>query len=189
MCASRAEKKLKKRERGERGRALTLARLTARLVLRAGTLKAQAETGLLQGGGAKRRSRSGDRGMLVLLVVLLVPCALVSALVRCDETWSSTALAFAGSSALVRHFNAPPAAAAAAKASVIGAREKERASLVVTVREKLRLDTAVYALRFVEKMSAFFCDSKFADRNCMQEGRKNNIQPANLRFENGCRSA
>lgn len=74
--------------------------------------------------------------MLVLLVILLVPCALVSALVRCDESWSSSALAFAGSSALVRRSNAPPAPAT--EASVIGARKQERASPVVTVRERGR---------------------------------------------------
>lgn len=97
--------------------------------------------------------------MLVLLVVLLVPCALVSALVRCDESWSSTAaLAFAGSSALVRRSNAPPAAA---EASVIGARKKERTSPVVTVRgsrtererERLRL---TQQLRDTKKERVYF---------------------------------
>lgn len=111
--------------------------------------------------------------MLVLLVVLLVPCALVSALVRCDETWSPTALAFASSSALVWRSNAPPRAAA--EASVIGARKKERTSPVVTVRQRERERDSVieaaldagfgdeargmctYALEIRRQMCEFLC--------------------------------
>lgn len=115
----------KKKKKQERERPSRVARATA--------LRAQRDW---EGRGADSSRRSiSDRGMLVLLVVLLVPCALVSALVRCDETWSPTALAFASSSALVGRSNAPPSAA---EASVIGARKKERTSPVVTVRARER---------------------------------------------------
>lgn len=64
--------------------------------------------------------------MLVLLVVLLVPCALVSALVRCDDAFVHAPWPAIGRSTASR--------AAEASASAIGARRQDRTSPVVKVR-------------------------------------------------------
>ncbi len=71
--------------------------------------------------------------MLVLLVVLLVPCALVSALVRCDEAWT-TAFVRAPFPAIGRSGVPAAGGAAEASASAIGARRQDRTSPIVTVR-------------------------------------------------------
>lgn len=75
----------------------------------------------------------GERGMLVLLVVLLIPCALVSALVSCDESWlrSSSTAAFCLPSGCFS-----VAAAVGKKASVVRGGGKQRVPAAVTVRGK-----------------------------------------------------
>lgn len=80
------------------------------------------------------RRIKGERGMLVLLVVLLIPCALVSALVSCDESWlrsSSTAAAFC-----LPYGCFSVAAAVGKKTSVVGGVREKIAPAAVTVRGK-----------------------------------------------------
>lgn len=83
------------------------------------------------------RRIKGERGMLVLLVVLLIPCALVSALVSCDESWlrssRSTAAAFC-----LPYGCFSVSAAVGKKAPAVGRMREERAPGAVTVSGRLR---------------------------------------------------